>query len=66
MENEEEFMTFEKALAFCKDMSKSQGFYGRIHQEMLEWNEEKILRFEQDLIDNKVKTDLDLVYYFEC
>lgn len=41
MENKEkEIMTFEEALDFCKTMSKSQGFYGRLVNSMEEFTEE--------------------------
>ena len=36
MEEKKEFMTFEKALSIVRELSRSQGFYCRLLQE-LEW-----------------------------
>ncbi len=62
----EKFMTFEKALEIVRELSYSQGFYGRRLRNMQEMDEEERQEFEEDLAFNKVKTDLDLIFYFEC
>lgn len=62
----EKFMTFEKALEIVRELSYSQGFYGRLLRNMQEMDEEQRKELEEDLAFNKVKTDLDLIFYFEC
>ena len=42
MENKEkEFMTFEKALEVVRELSSSQGFYGRLLQNMEDMTEDE-------------------------
>lgn len=68
MEEKKEFMTFEKALSIVRELAKSQGFYCRLLQE-LEWIKEndweQVEQLEQDFELNKVKDNLDLIFYFE-
>lgn len=68
MEEKKEFMTFEKALSIVRELAKSQGFYCRLLQE-LEWikanDREQVEQLEQDFELNKVKDNLDLIFYFE-
>lgn len=67
MENKEkEFMTFEKALEVVRELSSSQGFYGRLLQNMEDMTEDEKAELEQDLEHNKVKDRMDLIFYFEC
>lgn len=67
MENKEkEFMTFKKALEVVRELSSSQGFYGRLLQSMEDMTEEEKAKLEQDLEHNKVKDTMDLIFYFEC
>ena len=62
----EKFMSFEKALEIVRNLSRSQGFYGRLLQTMERLEEEQQKELELDFELNKVKTDLDLIFYFEC
>lgn len=62
----EKFMTFEKALKIVRDLSYSQGFYGRLLRNMQEMDEEQRKELEQDFEYNKVKDSMDLIFYFEC
>lgn len=67
MENKEkEIMTFEEALDFCRTMSKSQGFYGRLVNSMEEFTEEQKTDFEKVLKDNNVRDNMDLIFLLEC
>lgn len=67
MENKEkEFMTFEKALEVVRELSSSQGFYGRLLQNMEDMTEDEKAELEQDLEYNKVKDRMDLIFLFEC
>lgn len=66
MESRKEIMTFEQALNFCKVMSCSQGFYGRLANSMEEFNEEQKADFEEMLKNNNVKDNMDLIFLLEC
>lgn len=62
----EKFMTFEKALEIVRELSYSQGFYGRLLRNMQEMDEEQRKELEEDFEYNKVKDSMDLIFYFEC
>lgn len=62
----EKFMTFEKALEIARELSYSQGFYGRLLRNMQEMDEEQRKELEEDFEYNKVKDSMDLIFYFEC
>ena len=63
---EERFMSFKQAKAIVKELAKSQGFYCRLLNTMERMKEEQQKELELDFELNKVKTDLDLIFYFEC
>lgn len=62
----EKFMNFKQAKAIVKELAKSQGFYCRLLDSMERMEEEQQKELELDFELNKVKTDLDLIFYFEC
>lgn len=62
----EKFMTFEKTLEIVRELSYSQGFYGRLLRNMQEMDEEQRKELEEDFEYNKVKDSMDLIFYFEC
>ena len=66
--NDDADMTFEEALSIVRELSRSQGFYCRLLQE-LEWikenDREQVEQLEQDFELNNVKDNLDLILYFE-
>lgn len=62
----EKFMTFEKVLEIVRELSYSQGFYGRLLRNMQEMDEEQRKELEEDFEYNKVKDSMDLIFYFEC
>jgi uncharacterized protein (UPF0335 family) len=70
MENEEneKYLTFSQAKEIVRELAKSQGFYCRLLK-TLEWIEEndkeQLEILEEDFAFNKVKTELDLIFYFE-
>lgn len=68
MENVEKknIYNFKKALEFVKTMSSSQGFYGRIYSEMIEFDRYRKASFTKMLKKNNVKNDMDLIFLFEC
>ena len=60
------YLGFDDLLAFCKMMSASQGFYGRLYRQLLNVDDE-----EREEIDNVLKSEqftdtLDFVYWLEC
>ncbi len=62
----EKFLNFNQAKIIVEKLAKSQGFYCRKLVEMEEMEKEEIKAFEEDLIEYKVKNDMDLIFYFEC
>lgn len=64
--NKNEYMTFDKALEIVRGLSKSQGFYCRLLQNMENMEEEQREELEQDFEYNNVKNEMDLIFYFEC
>lgn len=59
------YLGFDDLLEFCKMMSASQGFYGRLYRELLDIDDE-----EREEIDNVLKSEqftdtLDFVYWLE-
>ena len=62
----EKFMSFKQSKAIVKELAKSQGFYCRLLDSMERMEEEQQKELELDFELNKVKTDLDLIFYFEC
>ena len=62
----EKFMSFKQAKAIVKELAKSQGFYCRLLDSMERMGEEQQKELELDFELNKIKTDLDLIFYFEC
>lgn len=62
----EKFMSFKQAKEIVRELAKSQGFYCRLLDSMEKMEEEQQKELELDFELNKVKTDLDLIFYFEC
>ena len=62
-------MKREQILATIKMLAKSQGLYGRILRAMEECKAEFPDVYEQNmqfLEEQNFKSELDLIYYFEC
>ena len=62
----EKFISFKQAKAIVKELAKSKGFYCRLLDSMERMEEDQQKELELDFELNKIKTDLDLVFYFEC
>lgn len=62
-------MKFEKMIEIVKELAKSQGYYGRIYQNLLNIKEtedtEAIKEINAWLEENQVKDSLDLVLALE-
>lgn len=59
-------MDFEKAKSVIKSLAKSQGFYGRLLEQIEDFTDEQKADFEEMLKENNVETDLDLIFMLEC
>lgn len=60
------YLGFDDLLAFCKMMSASQGFYGRIYRMITELTDEDKEQLEKYLKERKFTDTLDFVYWLEC
>lgn len=63
------YMKREEILNAIKSLAKSQGFYGRLYErimEVKEENEENFNEFMLQLENENFSDTLDLVMYFEC
>ena len=59
-------MDFKMAKGVIEDLSHSQGFYGRLLEQLNNFTEEQKTEFENILKENEVKTSLDLIFLLEC
>lgn len=59
-------MDFEKAKSIIESLSHSQGFYGRLLEQIEDFTDEQKVDFEEMLKENNVETDLDLIFMLEC
>lgn len=64
-QEEKKIMNFEQALEVVRTLSKSQGFYCRVLQDMEQFSEEQKEAFEIALKENCIKEPVDLVLLFE-
>lgn len=53
-------------LAIFKSLSRSQGFYSRIYNSLMELSEEERNKRLQPLEDKNFKDTIDLILYLEC
>lgn len=60
------YLGFKDLVEFCKMMSASQGFYGRVYRMLLEFDEEQIDELENILKEKRFTDTLDFVYWLEC
>ena len=61
-------MKIDEILELISELSKSQGFYGRLLEQLLEVKENDPLQWEEiveDLESKNFKEPLDVVLYFE-
>ena len=58
-------MNREEIFATFKSLARSQGFYGRLLQSLLESDEEDRDSFMESLVEQKFKDPVDLVMYLE-
>jgi hypothetical protein len=60
------YLGFDDLLEFCKMMSASQGFYGRLYRTLLEFDERQKQEIEQTLEEKQFTDTLDFVFWLEC
>ena len=60
------YLDFDDLLEFCKMMSASQGFYGRIYRNLQDFDEEDIQQVNDYLKEKQFTDTLDFVYWLEC
>lgn len=67
MENvkEKKYLSFEEVMDFIKEMSYSTGLYGRLYRNIM-GTEESQEEFRRICEQEKFKTTLDFVYWYEC
>lgn len=61
----EDYMTFEECLDTIKELSRSQGFYGRLYRDIMELEEEQLEELKKTLEAQKFTDSLDLIMYLE-
>lgn len=63
------YLDIDDILNVIGDLSKSQGFYGRLQRDLIELRNNDADAW-QDVVDNleaqHFKTTLDVVFFFEC
>lgn len=59
------YLSFEEVMDFIKKMSYSTGLYGRLYRNIME-TEESQEEFRRICEQEKFKTTLDFVYWYEC
>lgn len=62
----EKYLGFKDLVEFCKMMSASQGFYGRLYKRLLELDETEIEELENTLKEKQFTDTLDFVFWLEC
>lgn len=60
-----DYMTFEECLDTIKELSYSQGFYGRLYRDIMELEEEQLEELKKTLEAQKFTDSLDLIMYIE-
>lgn len=63
---EEKFMNGEKAIEVIRELSKSQGFYGRILQNIENFTEEQKEEFNNMIKNAEIENEIDLILFLEC
>lgn len=62
-------MKFNDILSIIRDLSYSQGFYGRLYRSIMDLKEndyEEFLNIVEELENQNFNDSLDVVLYFEC
>ena len=60
-----ECFNYDKAVDACRELSVSQGFYGKVLEALLELDELEIQKFNDEMNTNNICDMLDFVMYIE-
>lgn len=60
-----EYFNYDKAVDTCRELSVSQGFYGKVLEALLELDELEIQKFNDEMNTNNICDMLDFVMYIE-
>ena len=60
-----EYFNYDKAVDVCRELSVSQGFYGRVLDALLELDELQIQKFNDEMTTNSICDIVDFVMYIE-
>lgn len=64
-QEKENYLGFKDIMNFIKEMSYSTGLYGRLYNAIME-TEESQEEFKRIVEEQKFKSTLDFVYWYEC
>ena len=69
-QGKKKYLDYEDFRNMVKSLSRSQGFYGRIYEQLLELeqegNEEYLEDFKKEIDNLKATRELDFIYWLEC
>ena len=60
-----EYFNYDKAVDACRELSVSQGFYGKVLDALLELDELQIQKFNDEMNTNSIYDIVDFVMYIE-
>ena len=60
-----EYFNYDKAVNACRELSVSQGFYGKVLDTLLELDELQIQKFNDEMNTNNIYDIVDFVMYIE-
>lgn len=63
--NTKEYFNYDKAVDTCRELSNSQGFYRRMLEALLRFNESQIQNFNNEMKKNNIYDMVDFVMYME-
>lgn len=61
----EKYLNFEDFIKLIKELSKSQGLYGRILREINELNEEELEKLKTAINKKHFKDNIDIILWIE-
>lgn len=59
-------MTIEDLFELCNELSRSQGFYGRLLRQLEEMDATQLLDLDIAIRNANLQTSLDLILWLEC
>lgn len=59
-------MTIAQVLLAILELSRSQGFYGRLYDWILSLTPEQYLVFTAEMEEENFNNVMDIIFYFEC